>query len=60
MVKDPVRGTDVDEGKERIDFPIVGMHCASCVARVEKALLAKDGVLKASVNLATGKASTEP
>ena len=59
MVKDPIRGTDVDEGKERIDLPIVGMHCASCVARVEKALLVKDGVLKASVNLATGKARVE-
>jgi len=63
MMRDPVNGMEVDErkaaGSERIDLPIVGMHCASCVARVEKSLLAKDGVLKASVNLATGKARVE-
>ena len=33
------------------------MHCASCVATVEKALLALDGVREASVNLTTEKAS---
>ncbi|MEH6436013.1 heavy metal translocating P-type ATPase [Massilia sp. DD77] len=36
---------------------IGGMTCASCVARVEKALLAVPGVERASVNLATEKAS---
>jgi Cu+-exporting ATPase len=34
-------------------FPIEGMTCASCVARVEKALAAVPGVAEASVNLAT-------
>jgi Cu+-exporting ATPase len=38
-------------------FAIDGMTCASCVARVEKALKAVPGVLDASVNLATEKAS---
>ena len=33
-------------------FQIDGMSCASCVARVEKALLAVPGTTKASVNLA--------
>jgi P-type Cu+ transporter len=33
-----------------------GMHCASCVGRVEKALRAAQGVREASVNLATGRA----
>jgi Cu+-exporting ATPase len=35
---------------------IEGMHCASCVARVEKALAAVPGVQSASVNLATERA----
>jgi len=36
--------------------PIEGMTCASCVARVEKALKKVPGVLNAEVNLATEKA----
>jgi Cu+-exporting ATPase len=38
---------------------IEGMTCASCVARVEKALCAVPGVSGASVNLATEKASVQ-
>lgn len=38
-------------------FKIGGMTCASCVARVEKALRGVPGVIEASVNLATEKAS---
>jgi Cu+-exporting ATPase len=40
-----------------LSLDIGGMTCASCVARVEKALLAVPGVARASVNLATEKAS---
>lgn len=36
-----------------ISFQIEGMSCASCVGRVEKALLAVSGVDTASINLAT-------
>ena len=35
--------------------PVEGMTCASCVARVEKALKKVDGVQEANVNLATEK-----
>ncbi len=35
---------------------VQGLSCASCVARVEKALLQVPGVSQASVNLATGNA----
>ena len=38
-------------------LPIVGMTCASCVSRVEKALRTPPGVLRADVNLATEKAT---
>ncbi|MEI6449597.1 MAG: heavy metal translocating P-type ATPase [Actinomycetes bacterium] len=38
-------------------LPILGMTCASCVSRVERALRRPPGVLKANVNLATEKAT---
>lgn len=38
-------------------FGIKGMHCASCVYRVEKELKNVDGVKEAVVNLATNKAT---
>jgi len=37
-------------------LPIEGMHCASCVGRVERGLKQVPGVLEAVVNLATGEA----
>jgi Cu+-exporting ATPase len=39
-----------------IELPIEGMTCASCVGRVERALLAVPGVQQATVNLATQRA----
>ena len=41
---------------EEISLGIDGMTCASCVRRVEKALIAVPGVLDAQVNLATESA----
>lgn len=41
------------------NIPIEGMTCASCVARVEKAINKIDGVKNVSVNLATERASFE-
>jgi P-type Cu+ transporter len=38
-------------------FPVTGMTCASCVSRVERALLKVPGVSEANVNLATESAS---
>ena len=40
-----------------VEFAIEGMTCASCVGRVEKALLAVPGVQQATVNLATEQAT---
>lgn len=41
---------------QTVVLPIEGMTCASCVARVERALQAVPGVSQAHVNLATEKA----
>ncbi len=42
---------------EKSTFTIGGMSCASCVARVERAIRRLPGVVEANVNLATEKAS---
>ena len=40
-----------------VELAIGGMTCASCVARVEKAITKVPGVVSAEINLATEKAS---
>lgn len=40
-------------------FPVCGMSCASCAARVDKTLNRQSGVSKASVNYASGTATVE-
>jgi Cu+-exporting ATPase len=52
-----VRRAGYDVPTHRVELQVDGMTCASCVARVEKALLKVPGVTTASVNLATEKAS---
>lgn len=44
---------------ERLLLAVEGMTCASCVARVEKALATVPGVLAASVNLASERATVD-
>ena len=46
-------GYGLIDGEETRTLRIEGMHCASCVAAVEKALSGLDGVTEATVNLAT-------
>ena len=48
----------MDETKKLI-LPVEGMTCASCVARVEKAISKVEGVKNVAVNLATEKAVFE-
>jgi len=46
-------GYEVADDAVSKTFGVEGMHCASCVAAVEKALKKVDGVREATVNLAT-------
>jgi len=43
----------------KVDIPVGGMTCASCVATIESALQELDGVVRANVNLATERATVE-
>src|SRR5829696_946051 len=43
----------------RITIPVVGMTCASCVGRVERAVEKVPGVLDVTVNLGTEKSTVE-
>ena len=49
--------TGPQSGPAAVELQIEGMTCASCVARVEKALQKVPGVVSASVNLATERAT---
>ena len=46
-----------DQNGQKIDLAIKGMTCAACVRRVETALANAPGVLNASVNLSTERAT---
>ncbi|MEE8483013.1 MAG: copper ion binding protein, partial [Nitrospinota bacterium] len=47
----------VDDAHGKVTIPIRGMTCASCAARIEKELKKTKGVIEASVNYATEKAT---
>ena len=51
--------TDTAAPMSDISFPVTGMTCASCVRRIEKALVRVEGVESASVNLATEQATVQ-
>ena len=50
--------TQMIAGKENsVSFPVSGMTCAACQARVQRALASEPGVIDASVNLLTKSAA---
>jgi len=54
----PPSGRRVDTaGGERLDLPVRGMSCASCVAKIEKGLADIGGVSDVKVNFAAERAS---
>jgi len=59
MFSSSSESTNNRENPMAIEVFIEGIVCASCVQKIESALLEKKGVLKAAVNLATGKARVE-
>ena len=48
-----------NQDRERMSLKIEGMHCASCVATIEKTLQNEDGVISATVSLLDEKAVVE-
>jgi Cu+-exporting ATPase len=54
-----VRGGGYDVNTASVTLPIGGMTCASCVARVERAVRKVPGVVEVSVNLATEQAKVD-
>ena len=58
----PTAGAAAPPGPPSVDGPLVelavgGMHCASCVSRIESALAKVPGVSLAVVDLLSGRAS---
>jgi Cu+-exporting ATPase len=58
-IKDTVSQLGYGVATKKSIFPVAGMTCASCVARVEEALSSVLGVVSAGVNLASEKATVE-
>jgi len=58
-IKDTISRLGYGTATRKSIFPVVGMTCASCVARVEQALSSVSGVITANVNLASEKATVE-
>lgn len=54
-----VRSLGYDVPLRKLQLAVRGMSCASCVLKVEQALSGVDGVLHASVNLATEQATVD-
>jgi len=56
-LREAVRNAGFDVPERRVELDIEGMTCASCVARVERALQAVPGVTEARVNYASERAT---
>ncbi|MGE5553109.1 MAG: heavy metal translocating P-type ATPase [Betaproteobacteria bacterium] len=52
-------GYEIRSDLAKVELKISGMSCASCAARIEKALAGLPGVSRAAVNFATDKATVE-
>jgi Cu+-exporting ATPase len=59
MIRQAIEKAGYEVPQEEVTLDITGMTCASCAGRVEKALRKVDGVLDASINLATDRAQVK-
>ena len=59
QVEEAIRKAGYEPRRTTVELSVSGMTCASCVGRVERALKAVPGVLDASVNLATSRATVQ-
>ena len=50
---------DAGSGKLHLDLLVPGIHCAGCIARIEKALKSAPGVTHARVNMSTRRVGVE-
>lgn len=58
-IKESIQSAGYDVGSAKVLFDVKGIHCASCIGKIEESLLSVPGVVKASVNLASGRAYVE-
>jgi Cu+-exporting ATPase len=54
-----IKDLGYEAGVEKITLPVHGMSCASCVKKVEDALNGLQGVVRATVNFATERATVQ-
>jgi len=54
-----IKDLGYEAGVEKVTFPVHGMSCASCVKKVENGLKGLEGVVQASVNFATERATVQ-
>lgn len=52
-----VTDTSVSSSVAGAEFHVTGMHCGSCVALIQDALIEREGVVSASVDLDSERAS---
>ena len=58
-IVEAIRNLGYEAPVRKENYPVEGMHCASCSARVEKVLKELNAVLDARVNLATSEVTVE-
>jgi Cu+-exporting ATPase len=54
-----IKDLGYEAGMEKVTLPVHGMSCASCVKKVENAINGLEGVVRASVNFATERATVQ-